>query len=617
MKRLARISSGLYVALCFAFFYLPIIITMVFSFNSSRSFAKFTGFSLQWYEALIHDSEIMSAVWVSVSVAFLATAVSTLLGTVTAIGLSKSRKIIKEWILNINNIPIMNPDIVTAIGLMILFTAIKLEKGYVTMLLAHICFCTPYVITSVYPKIRELDVNIANAAMDLGATPFQALTRVIVPMIKPGIYAGMLLAFTMSIDDFVISYFVSGNGVENISMIVYNATKRINPTINALSTIVILTIAVVVAVIKIAPGGRIKAMLAEMSKGKRRLIKAAGLTLIFIVIGAAILGIKGDRPTLKIYNAGEYIDDELLTVFEEEYDCDVIYETFDSNESMYTKVMSGEKYDIIIPSDYMIERLAKEDLLQEIDKSKLSNLEGVISSILDRPFDPENKYSIPYFWGNVGILYDKTVVDEKDLEEGWEILRNPKYKGDIYMYDSERDSFMIALKALGYSLNTSEINELNEAYNWLVKQREIIDPIYVGDDVIDSMITGSKAMAIVYSGDAAYIMSENENMEFFAPEEGTNLWIDGMVITNECTNTDLAHKYIDFMLDPENASANTDAVGYSSPVESVYNEMSATVYEGNSAYVPRQDNELDEYFRYQEPEIKKYCAELWTKVKSQ
>lgn len=617
MKRLARISSGLYVALCFAFFYLPIIITMVFSFNSSRSFARFTGFSLQWYEALIHDSEIMSSVWVSVSVAFLATAVSTVLGTITAIGLSKSRRIIKEWVLNINNIPIMNPDIVTAIGLMILFTAIKLEKGYVTMLLAHVCFCTPYVITSVYPKIRELDVNIANAAMDLGATPFQALTKVIVPMIKPGIYAGMLLAFTMSIDDFVVSYFVSGNGVENISMIVYNATKRINPTINALSTIVILVIAVAVAVVKLAPGSRIKTMFAELSKKKRRIIKTAGALVLFILIGAALLGISGDRQTLKVYNAGEYIDDELLTAFEEEYSCDVIYETFDSNESMYTKVMSGEKYDIIIPSDYMIERLAKEKFLQEIDKSKLSNLEGVIPSILDRPFDPENKYSIPYFWGNVGILYDKTVVDEKDFEAGWEILRNPKYKGNIYMYDSERDSFMIALKALGYSINTSDFDELDEAYTWLVEQREIMEPIYVGDDVIDSMITGSKAMAIVYSGDAAYIMSENENMGFFAPDEGTNLWIDGMVITNACTNTDLAHKYINFMLAPENAGANTDAVGYSSPVESVYNEMSVTVYEGNAAYVPRQDNELDEYFRYQEPEIKKYCAELWTKVKSQ
>ncbi|MBQ7816985.1 MAG: ABC transporter permease, partial [Oscillospiraceae bacterium] len=237
---------------------------MIFSFNSSRSFAKFTGFSLQWYQALINDAEIMSAVWVSVSVAVLATAVSTVLGTITAIGLSKSRKIVKEWILNINNIPIMNPDIVTAIGLMILFTAMKIEKGYVTMLLAHICFCTPYVITSVYPKIRELDVNIANAAMDLGATPFQALIKVIVTMIKQGIFAGMLLAFTMSIDDFVVSYFVSGNGVENISMIVYNATKRINPTINALSTIVILVIVIGVAIVKLAPGGKIKNLLSNL-----------------------------------------------------------------------------------------------------------------------------------------------------------------------------------------------------------------------------------------------------------------------------------------------------------------------------------------------------------------
>jgi len=617
LKRLARISSGFYVALCFAFFYVPIIITMIFSFNSSRSFAKFTGFSFQWYEALINDAEIMSAVWISVSVAVLATAVSTVLGTITAIGLSKSRKIVKEWILNINNIPIMNPDIVTAIGLMILFTAMKIEKGYVTMLLAHICFCTPYVITSVYPKIRELDVNIANAAMDLGATPFQALIKVIVPMIKPGIVAGMLLAFTMSIDDFVVSYFVSGNGVENISMIVYNATKRINPTINALSTIVILVIVIGVAVVKLAPGGRIKMLLSNLSDQNRRRIKVIGIVALCALVGFAAVTMNGGVQTLKVYNAGEYIDDSLITAFEEEYGCKVIYETFDSNESMYTKVMSGEKYDIIIPSDYMIERLAKEDLIQEIDKSRLTNLDGIIPSILDRPFDPENKYSIPYFWGNVGILYDTTVVDQSDLSDGWELLRNPKYKDNIYMYDSERDSFMIALKALGYSLNTAEKDEIDAAYNWLVEQREIMNPIYVGDDVIDSMITGSKAMAIVYSGDAAYIMSENENMRFFTPDKGTNLWIDGMVITNECTKTELAHKWIDFMLRPENAAANSEAVGYSSPVESAFEEIRDTVYAGNEAYVPRQDNNNDEYFRYQDPKTKKYYAEMWTKVKSQ
>jgi len=625
LKKLSRISGGLYMALCFAFFYVPIVVTMIFSFNKSKSFGKFTGFSWQWYENLINDSEILTAVGVSISVAVIATIISTVLGTITAIGLSKSRKIVKDWVLSINDVPIMNPDIVTAIGLMILFTSLKFERGYMTMLLAHVCFCTPYVITSVYPKVRSLDVNIANAAMDLGATPFQALTKVIVPMIKPGIYAGMLLAFTMSIDDFVISYFVSGNGVENISMIVYNATKRINPTINALSTLVIMTIFVVVTIVKTAPLIARTKWFQRINQRVPVVFKRILIVTLCVVLGTTLIkftGIDsllfdGDKKTLKVYNAGEYIDEELISAFEEKYNCKVIYETFDSNESMYTKVMSGEKYDIIIPSDYMIERLSKEGFLQEIDKNRLENFDGIISTLLNQPFDPENKYSIPYFWGNVGILYDTTVIDEEDLQAGWEVLRNPKYKGDIYMYNSERDSFMIALKALGFSMNTTNKSELDAAYDWLVEQKAKVAPVYVGDEVIDSMITGSKAMAIVYSGDAAYIMSENENLDFFVPEEGSNIWIDGMVITKDCANTDLAYKWIDFMLENETAAANTEMVGYSSPVEDVYTEISETVYEGNSAYVPRQDNPNDEFFRYQDPEVKKYCAELWTKLLSQ
>ncbi len=617
MKKISRISSGLYVALCFAFFYVPIIITMIFSFNSSRSFAKFTGFSFKWYEALINDSQIMAAVGVSVSVAVLATAISTVLGTITAIGLSKSRKILKEWVLNINNIPIMNPDIVTAIGLMILFTSLKIEKGYITMLLAHICFCTPYVITSVYPKIRELDNNIANAAMDLGATPFQALIKVIVPMIKPGIYAGMLLAFTMSIDDFVISYFVSGNGVENISMIVYNATKRINPTINALSTIVILVIVAAVVIVRLAPRIQTTGWFCKLTEKITPKMQRVLILALCVLICFGFFKFSGEKQTLKVYNAGEYIDDSLIEAFEQTNNCTVIYETFDSNESMYTKVMSGEKYDVIIPSDYMIERLAKEGFLAEIDKSLIPNLENVISEITDRPFDPQNKYSIPYFWGNVGILYDRTVVDEADFSQEWEILRNPKYKDNIYMYNSERDSFMIALKALGYSLNTADKNELDRAYEWLVEQKYAVNPIYMGDEVIDSMITGNKAMAIVYSGDAAYIMSENENLGFYAPEKGTNFWIDGMVIMKSSENKSLAHKWIDFMLDEENAYANSEMVGYSSPVEAAYEKLGQTVYDGIEAYIPRELNERDEYFRYQDPEVKRYSAELWTKVKSQ
>lgn len=252
MKK-SKIFASIYIGLCFVFFYLPILVTMIFSFNSSKSLTKFAGFSLKWYGELFSDGEIMKAVYVSLSIAIIATIVSTVLGTITAIGLSKSRKVVKEWLLNVNNIPIMNPEIVTAIGLMILFSSMKIEKGYFTMLLAHIIFCTPYVITSVYPKVRSLDPNLANAAMDLGATPFQALTKVIIPMVKEGIYAGVLLAFTMSFDDFVISYFVTGNGVQNISIIVYNMTKRINPTINALSTLVIGVLIIILFLANVLP----------------------------------------------------------------------------------------------------------------------------------------------------------------------------------------------------------------------------------------------------------------------------------------------------------------------------------------------------------------------------
>ena len=253
MQKGKQIPSYLIILACLLFLYLPIVIMMLFSFNSTKSTSVFTGFSLTWYQTLFKDREMMKAVYVSVSIAIIATAVSTALGTITAIGLSKSKRMIRELILQVNNLSILNPEIVTAISLMLLFSALSISKGYMTLLIAHISFCTPFVITNVLPKVRQLDSNLAEAAMDLGATPFQALWKVIVPQIKPGILAGALLAFTMSFDDFIISYFVTGNGVQNISIIVYNMAKRTNPSINALSTIIVLTIMLILFVSHIIP----------------------------------------------------------------------------------------------------------------------------------------------------------------------------------------------------------------------------------------------------------------------------------------------------------------------------------------------------------------------------
>lgn len=348
--------------------------------------------------------------------------------------------------------------------------------------------------------------------------------------------------------------------------------------------------------------------------------KRAAACLLTAALASAVLsgcGSGGSGRVLKVYNAGEYIDKSLINEFEREFDCTVVYETFDSNESMYTKLMSGEEYDILIPSDYMIERLIKEDYLQPVNWDLIPNSENLMDSVMGHEaYDEGHVYTVPYFWGTVGIIYDTTIVKEADTALGWNLLCDTDYAGDIYMYDSERDSFMVALKALRYSMNTTDTAQIEEAYDWLVAQRDTMEPVYVGDDVIDNMISGNKAIAVVYSGDAAYMMTENPNLNYFTPEEGTNLWYDCMVITKNCADTELAHAFINFMLEDENALRNSEAVGYSSPVESAFEEMRTTTYQGISAYVPRSDNPNDEVFGYQETELKKYLADLWTKVKA-
>ena len=253
MKKAKRIYSKLYLILLMVFFYLPILYTVVFSFNSSRSLTHFNGFSLRWYEKMFHNSTMMSSIFYTIAIAVFATLISTIVGTITAIGLSKSKGLVKSVVGQINDLPIMNPEIVTAIGLLMFFSALGVKKGFVSLLLAHIMFCIPYVILSVSPKLRSLDPNLADAALDLGATPWQALTKVIVPQIKPGIISGALIAFTMSFDDFIISYFVTGNGINNISILVYTMSKRVNPSINALSTIIIVIITMVLILVNVIP----------------------------------------------------------------------------------------------------------------------------------------------------------------------------------------------------------------------------------------------------------------------------------------------------------------------------------------------------------------------------
>ena len=373
MKKNNRLFGKILMALMIIFFYLPIVYMIVFSFNEGKSLTSFSGFSLRWYKHMLESGDMMEALYTTFGVALIATFVSTVVGTISAIGLSKSKKIVRQLVEQVNNLPMMNPEIVTAIGLMLLFITFRIEKGYMTMLLAHIAFCTPYVILSVMPKIRSLDPNLADAAMDLGATPWKALTKVIVPQITPGIVSGALIAFTMSVDDFIISYFVTGRGVKNLSIMVYTMSKRMNPSINAVSTLVVVIITIVLILINVVPLIAAKREKRE-TPGRRYFLPAAAAVTVIALVSVSVFQFgKGNaaRPfegqTLHLYNWGEYTGENIIRDFEEETGASVIMENFDSNEQMYIKVANGESYDVLVPSDYMIQRLIQEDLLQKLD----------------------------------------------------------------------------------------------------------------------------------------------------------------------------------------------------------------------------------------------------------
>lgn len=344
--------------------------------------------------------------------------------------------------------------------------------------------------------------------------------------------------------------------------------------------------------------------------------KLVSLLIIALILAGCGTSTNSSKETLKVFSWGEYIDKTVITDFENEYGVRVIYETFDGNESMYTKLSSGANYDILVPSDYMIQRLIEEDMLQKIDLTKIPNVSNLMDSSMNKEYDKNMEYSVPYFWGTVGILYNQEVVDTQTVEsKGWEIFKDTDYAGNIFFYDSERDAFMVALKALGYSVNTENEKELEEAYNWLLELNNTMNPVLVDDSVIDSMVSGNKDIANIYSGDATYIMSENEDMAFYIPKEGSNVWQDAMVIPKNAENVELAHKWMNYMLEHDVALANTIEVGYSTPIQTVYDEVTGPGgdYEGFNSYLD-PNNQNDEEYKYNS-KTKEIISDYWTKVK--
>lgn len=649
MKRysLRQFFQDFYLVLILIFLYAPILTMMVLSFNNTKSRTLWGGFTTKWYAEMFQSQTIMNALYNTLLIAFVSALVATIIGTVAAIGINSMKRIPKTIVLGINNIPMLNSDIVTGISLMLAFIAFGISLGFKTILIAHISFNIPYVILSVMPKLKQTSRYTYEAALDLGASPLQAFFKVIFPDILPGVLSGFLMAFTMSLDDFIITHFTKGAGINTLSTLIYSEVRRgIKPSMYALSTLIFVTVLVLLLITNFSPddaktaaASKAGILTAEEASAARKRKKRndkikkgiLGTATLLVVIVSGISTFNRYTAThskeLYVYNCGEYIDETVITQFEEETGIKVTYDQFETLEEMYPIIEAGAvNYDVVCPSDYMVQKMLENNLLAEINMDQIPNLKYIDPKYMEmsKSFDPDNSYSVPYMWGTVGILYNTKILEEKGLPvpTKWADLWNPIYEGEILMQDSVRDAFMVALKSLGYSMNSTNEAELQEAKQLLIDQKPLVQA-YVIDQVRDKMIGGEAAIGVIYSGEVLYIQEEVANqeldyqLEYVIPEEGTNLWIDNWVIPAAAQNKENAEKWIDFLCRPDIALRNFEYITYSTPNKAV-KDMLDEELQNNKAVFPDDEQLADcEVFRYLGDEADMLYNSLWKEVKSE
>lgn len=621
MKKTAR---NIYLGLILFFMYAPIVTLIVLSFNVSKSRAKWGGFTLHWYSSLFQDKAIMAALYNTLLIALVSAVLATIIGTAASIGINAMKSKGKTVMLGITNIPILNSEIVTGISLMLLFIACRVTLGFSTILLAHITFCIPYVILSVMPKLKQTSKSTYEAAQDLGAGPVYAFFKVVFPDIWPGVVSGFLMAFTMSLDDFIITHFTKGPGVDTLSTKIYaEVRKGIRPEMYALSTLLFVSVLVLMICVNASPK---ETKDVKKSSKKMAFRRTFCFAVPAVLIAALIIGgIFYNLNTMKnhsgekviVYNWGEYLDPKTIELFEEETGISVTYEEYETNEIMYPKIVSQAiAYDVVCPSDYMIQRMIENDLLAEINWDNIPNIKNMDPTYMEqsKSFDPKNKYSVPYCVGTVGILYNKSMV--KEPVDSWDILWNPKYKDSILMQDSVRDAFAVALKRLGHSINSTEVDQLAAAAEDLMEQKPLVQA-YVVDQVRDKMIGNEAALGVIYSGEAGYTKRENPDLEYVIPKEGSNVWIDSWVIPKNAQNKENAEKFINFMCRPEIALMNFEYLTYSTPNLKAREMIEDEEIRNSKILFPEpEDLSNCETFQFLGDDVDSYYNELWNKVKS-
>ncbi len=630
-SRLKRFFEDFYLVFTLIFLYAPIAVMMVLSFNSSKSRSQWGGFTFEWYRHMFESAAITDALYNTLLIAFLSALIATVLGTVAAVGVNGMKKLPQTLFMGLNNIPMLNSDIVTGISLMLMFIAFGVSLGFKTILLAHITFNVPYVMLSVLPKLKQTSRYAYEAAMDLGAGPVQAFFKVVFPDILPGVLSGFLMAFTMSLDDFIITHFTRGAGINTLSTLIYSEVRRgIKPSMYALSTVIFVTVLALLLITNFAPAKVPKE--GQTPSFGTALRRAAMVGAAFLVcVGVSYTSFRhfasAHSDELFVYNWGEYIDESVISQFEAETGIHVTYDLFDTNEEMYPVIEAGAiQYDAVCPSDYMIQRMAENELLAELNYANIPNAANIGEEYFARSeeFDPGNRYAVPYCWGTVGILYNTRRLEELGISPptSWADLWDPRYQGEILMQDSVRDAFMVTLKRLGYSMNSTNQAELLEARDLLLAQKPLVQA-YVVDQVRDKMLNGEAAVGVIYSGELLYLQEEAEalgldyELTYVIPTEGTNIWIDSWVIPYNARNKENAEKWINFLCRPDIAQKNFEYITYATPNAAAFALLDPAYRENTQVFPDVSSLTNSEVYRYLGTDADDLYGALWKEIKAQ
>lgn len=610
MRKANRHGLGLGAATLaiYLFLYAPIAVLVIFSFNRSRLSARWLGFTTEWYAALWRNDQIFQSLLNSLIVAFAVTIVCVGFGTLAALVMARARLHGRGWLDALVYLPLVIPEIVIAVAMVIFFALLHFDLSLWTIIVAHITFCISYVIIVVGARLAGMDRSLEEAALDLGANEWTAFFRVTLPIAAPGVLSAALLVFTTSFDDYLITSFVSGVGSTTLPLQIYSMLKRgITPEINAVSTAILLATVPLVYIAQRLERGALKVRAA-----------LAGVAGVLVFMAAPLVArtwpTERNLPQLNIYTWTTYLSPRVVRGFEREFHCKVNYDLYDSNEALLAKLQAGNvDFDVITPTDYMVEILIQQGLLSKLDQSKLGTTFASINPrFLGLSFDPHNEYSVPYAWGTTGLAYRIDLV--KENVNSWDVMFDPRYAGHVLLLDDMREVFGMALKKLGYSMNSTNPDEIRRARDLLLAQKPLVKG-YNSSNFEQDLVAADAWIAQAYNGNLTFALRDEPRIRYVIPREGCTISVDGACIPRNAPHKDLAHEFIKYAHRPESAALFVNDSGFNSPNRFAASGVEPWILAEPAIFPPEEWLVHCEFMRDVGPIVALY-DQYWTEIKA-